>query len=103
MQGRPVERERRVDHGFDVGRAGIAITAPRALGQRAYHVTLSLSSHRVCERLTARPLLSLIAVRCGTRKGAHAMDPRCKVTRCPIEAVPVRTCGRDTTITRHRC
>jgi hypothetical protein len=42
LQGWPVERERHVDRGFDVGRAGIAVTIPRAPGQRAYHVSPSV-------------------------------------------------------------
>src|SRR5262245_48530098 len=68
MQCWPVERERRIDHGLDVGGAGIAITVPCVLGQRACHLTPFASSNRVFKRLTAHPLFELIAVRWGTRK-----------------------------------
>jgi hypothetical protein len=68
MQCRPVERERRVDHGLDVGGAGIAIAVPGVLGQWACHFTPLPSTKRVFERLTGRLLSELIAVRCGTRK-----------------------------------
>jgi hypothetical protein len=68
MQGRPLECERRVDYGLDVGGAGIAITVPCMLGQRTCHLTPPCVEQPRLRASEARPLFVLIAVRWGTRK-----------------------------------